>query len=106
MIPSLLNPAKEFDTSTKRAEVMSKIMNRMLLLFGNLAGRWENEKEYEDFKGYIEVMSREFAETCKQLGITATFIKGTKRPFGCIIKIEGFPYSAAISIKGWKQIKN
>jgi hypothetical protein len=51
---------------------------------GYLAGRWSDEKEYEDFKEYEVEMK-------KMMPDKFTFVKGTKRPFGVNFKIADRP---------------
>lgn len=45
---------------------------------GYLWGRWQDEKEYEDFAAYSEQLKKLLAEAAPSL----VFIKATKRPFG------------------------
>jgi len=61
-----------------------------------LAGRWQDEKEYEDFKDYADHMK----ELCRTHLPTSIFIKGNKRPFGFNVKVEGFPYTCQVFLKG------
>jgi hypothetical protein len=58
-----------------------------------IGGRWECEKEYEDFAEYAKVLEKRFPET------GGTFIKATKRPFGYIFEAE------ATSQQGNKNMK-
>jgi len=67
-----------------------KIAGELLCLYD----RWQDEKEYEDWADYEKVM--------KKL-INHTFVKGTKRPFGFIIKIGESKASFFVKLKG-KQV--
>lgn len=68
---------------------------------GYLASRWEDEKEYEDWKDYDAKM-REVV-TLKGL----TVVKTSKRPFGVTVEIEGFhaQYYMNRRTYGWKRVK-
>jgi hypothetical protein len=48
-----------------------------------LAGRWSDEKEYEDFNDYAEQMKKYVPQGW-------TFIKASKRPFGFSMKKDNF----------------
>lgn len=49
-----------------------------LVTLVNLRGRWEEEKDYEDFNDYVEVM-----RNLRFIKLTnCPVIGGTKRPFG------------------------
>lgn len=65
----------------------------------NLYDRWQDESQLEDFKDYEKVMKDTFGNQ---------FLKGTKKPFGCQLKIEGFPYTVQIYVNskavGWKSV--
>jgi len=84
-----------------RAIIMDEITKTMESQLVNLYNRWCDEKEHEDFKDYEKVMST----TCSKF-VNCTFIEGTKKPFGLIIKIENFPYDVQIFVNsnsyGWK----
>ena len=49
------------------------------ILLANLHDRWQDEKDYEDFKEYADVMRKKVGEQ---------FVRGTKRPFGFVMRIE------------------
>lgn len=51
---------------------------KILNLFVNLYIRWQDEKEYEDFNEYAEVM----AHNVKNVIGDITDVKGTQHPFG------------------------
>jgi hypothetical protein len=62
--------------------------------------RWQDEKEYEDWAEYAAVMSGMFGEL---------FVRATKRPFGCVIRVEGAPADVQVFINrktcGWEPVK-
>ena len=63
----------------------------MVELLTNLYGRWADEKQFESFDDYTVVMSK----TVEALG--GSFVRGTKRPFGCVYEIGGFRYQIRIA---------
>jgi hypothetical protein len=70
----------------------------------NLAGRWQDESEYEDFAEYEDVMKTMVPEGCE-------FFYGITEPFGFIMKGKDLTYQVDIKEKadgatvGWKPIK-
>jgi hypothetical protein len=60
---------------------ISNILNDKSVLgrFNYLYDRWQDEKDHEDFKDYVEAMM-------KMMPSGATLVKGTKRPFGVTFK--------------------
>ena len=64
-------------------------------LMGYLCGRWMDEREYEDFSDYEKAMK---SEVEKFDG--ATFVKGTKRPFGFHFKADSKLYEFTMKQKG------
>jgi len=60
---------------------VEKIVNdrKILNTLNNLSARWQDEKEFEDWKEYEKAMS--------QL-TNYKFKKGTKRPFGFVIEVD------------------
>ncbi len=72
-------------------EEMAKIINDVHgnFLF-SLYERWQDEKEYEDFSDYAEVFKKKVPET----------IKGTKKPFGFMIKCDNGTLHVIVKRKG------
>jgi hypothetical protein len=66
-----------------------------------LYSRWQDEKEYENINDYAKPMNRHF----ERHGLTLE--KMTKRPFGCIVVINGKRYQVYVnnSSMGWKTAK-
>jgi len=66
-----------------------------------LFARWQDEKEYEDFKEYEKIMAKEI----EKVGVK--FVKGSKRPFGVIFQIQNlnFLFYMTSKFKSWKHIK-
>jgi len=79
--------AKHFDS-------MEKIMS-------NLYARWQNEKDYEDFAEYVEVIKKNAIKN------GAKFIKAGRRPFGYVWEMNDRTYQTEVSAKtiGYKRIK-
>jgi hypothetical protein len=69
-------------------------------LLGNLWGRWQDEKEYEDINEYGAVIAKNFPEGWK-------LIKSAKRPFGVTVQIEQEQWQVSVTGRsmGWKRIK-
>ena len=61
----------------------------------NLYERWLDERKYEDFKDYEEVMKKSIENI---EGVN--FIKGTKRPFGFIVSTENYNVKVYLKNKG------
>lgn len=73
------------ETATLRNTVL-KVINSSEILntVCNLRSRWNDESKFENFADYELVMKQALA------GISnIQFVKGTKRPFGFIIKVTG-----------------
>ena len=87
----------EKSTVESRAKTMEKLLDKTTSLISYLYGRWQDEKEYEDFGDYAKAI---------QIEVGSIFVKATKRPFGFIVDIPGFPYKVQIYINqkaiGWK----
>lgn len=85
----------------KAVEATVVLMENLVM---QLAFRWLDESEYEDFADYEKRMKDVLAE--KTVGLT--FVKGTKRPFGFHFKVDGFGgvYSVQCSTRsyGWKRV--
>lgn len=68
---------------TDKLEAITKSLNTLIQQSGERLGylhdRWQDEKEYEDFAEYVNVMK----------SITPspfTFVKATRKPFGFVLK--------------------
>jgi len=59
-----------------------------------LRGRWQDEKEYGDFADYEDVMKGMLPDS------RMIFLKGTKRPFGFHMSMEGVTYKIFLKSKG------
>lgn len=60
-----------------RNEVIGAMEKHQDLLF-NLYGRWQDEKQYEDWNDYIACMRKNIPN----------YVASTKRPFGVIVKVK------------------
>lgn len=67
--------------------VNDKEVNDVML---NLYFRWEDEGEYEDINDYGKIISSRVGKALPNREVK--FIKGTKRPFGAKMKIDGKGY--------------
>ena len=56
--------------------------------------RWKDEREFEDFAEYEKAMKKNIPESRPE------FIKGTKRPFGMQVKLDGYKFLIFIKNKG------
>lgn len=66
-----------YDDKFKIAYVNQKLSLRLDYLYD----RWQDEREYEDFKDYTAEMKALLLDADP----TAKFIKSSKRPFGCTV---------------------
>ena len=66
-----------------------------------LAYRWKDEGKYESFADYEKSMKMNLPHGVE-------LIKGSKRPFGCILRIPNIPYDVQVFVKGnsvgWKSV--
>jgi hypothetical protein len=81
------------------------IFNKMSDTLGNLYGRWLDERKYEDFKDYSNLIKETFNKIkSENYANNAFFVKANKRPFGFTFDFEG--WQIIIGIKGktysWK----
>ena len=83
-------------TREGRAEILNALVDKHGPMLEYLWGRWQDEKQYEDWKGYSNKMKEMFGDM---------FVKAMKRPFGVTLQIEGFPYQPKITVNsrsiGW-----
>ena len=84
----------------ERVRVVNEIINKNLEAMENLYMRWQEEKQYEDFKDYIKEFKKIFGDM---------YVKASKRPFGVILNIKDFPYKIQFNIisRGyeWRQVR-
>jgi len=84
------------------------LLDSMKKTFEILYGRWQDEKEYEDWKDYQEHFKKTF-NAMKELAKAknAVFVKATKRPFGITFDFEGWTVVFYIKTTeyGWKAKK-
>jgi len=71
----------------------SKVLNTFI----NLKSRWEDEKSYENFDDYANVMIQAIKKETKK---DIKLIKGTKRPFGVSFEIEGIKFNLFLKTTG------
>lgn len=90
-------------TPEKLQKLINTTLDKNAQFLGNLAGRWECEKEYESPLDYIEAFQ-------KKMPKGLTIFKMSKRPFGFYFYLEDFPegeyqFFCTRSNIGWKRIK-
>ena len=98
-------------------EEMESINIRGLILFNDeklrdsicyLWARWQDEKQYEDWKDYHNRMKTDLDEVASRLNIfNVTFLTSKKRPFGFTFNIDGFNILFSVTARQykWKQVK-
>jgi hypothetical protein len=94
------------DTKTKNK--VNKLMDKMIDTLSYLYGRWQDEKENEDFNDYGTAMTTAFMKHTKALSMTdASIVKATKRPFGFVYDFNGWRVHLSIKSSeiGWKAKK-
>jgi len=91
-------------TKSKVNDIMTAMEKTLVYLYG----RWQDEKEYENWDDYIAYMKKLFAEMQKSTNTTnAVFAKASKRPFGFTFDFEGWQVVLYIKARsyGWKAKK-
>jgi hypothetical protein len=83
-------------TKAKITDLFNAMQKTMELLWG----RWQDEKQYEDFQDYINHCSTVF-ETMKGATKTnnAVFVQMSKRPFAILFDFEGWQVQFKITSK-------
>ena len=79
--------------------ILTNLVNssKVLNTFINLKYRWEDEKRYENFDDYANVMIHAIKKETKK---DIKLIKGTKRPFGVSFEIEGLKFNLFLKTSG------
>jgi len=102
---------------TKTAEEKKAIVEKINILFNDeklrdsicyLWARWQDEKQYEDWKDYHNRMKTDLDEVASRLNIfNVTFLTSKKRPFGFTFNIDGFNILFSVTARQykWKQVK-
>jgi len=83
--------AKVLNPNEKITEIHKVIYEKMEGLIANLWGRWQDEKEYEDWKEYEKILRKAFLECLPLMGANAkgvSFVKAQKRPFGIVYRLD------------------
>lgn len=71
--------------------------NTVFNTFANLKFRWADECRYENFEDYASVMKKSIE---KEIGKEIELVKGTKRPFGIVFKLNGETFHLTINARG------
>ena len=79
----------EFDRKNKAREIFQSLQSTMQYL----AGRWEDEKRYEDIRQYADVINN----ALKPFDITVSAM--VKRPFGFTYQIADVTYRVTCSMR-------
>lgn len=80
-------------TMTLPKEIKEILHNgQIFTVFVNLYFRWQDEKKYEDFKDYVDVMAGCLPVGSKVLG-------GTKRPLGIKFKYNNQTFHLMFKVK-------
>lgn len=85
-------------TSTEQ-KTINDFFNKNVQYLANLKGRWQDEKDYEDFNDYIDAVKKVFAENgMNVISMTKTFnITFTYLNYTMIIKIGARDATIAMS---------
>lgn len=100
MIKKIRKPMNEITKSKVQA-----LCDSMETIINNLYGRWEDEKEYEDWADYIAKLKSVFSHEIVINQMTnAVYVKVGKRPFGITFDFEGWrvTLSAKSTSYGWQ----
>jgi len=107
-VKKVVKKAKEYKmseiTNNKIMTLFEALTDRLSYLYG----RWQDEKEYEEFQEYINNLCKFFEKVKKEHKISnAIFVKMQKRPFQFVFDFEGYTVNFYINSKklGWKAKK-
>ena len=85
-------------TKEQRIQAANDLFAKHEILLCNLADRWHDEQEYEDFEDYKKLLIKNIPNV----------LKVTKRPFGVIVRVADFPYDVHLYVSatqaGWKSV--
>ena len=71
--------------------VLNPIMNGMSGCLSGLYSRWQDEKQYEDFKDYSTVIKKKVESIIYHHCPSVKLEKVTKSPFGFIFTVDSLP---------------
>lgn len=78
--------------------IAHNLMKENEIMLCNLYNRWLDEREYEDFKDYENVMKEKVIKS----SIPCKFIKSMKRPFGFTVIVDNWELSIGITSNSMK----
>ncbi|RLI48952.1 MAG: hypothetical protein DRP09_21050 [Candidatus Thorarchaeota archaeon] len=85
--------------------ITNTIMENMEKTLVYLYCRWQDEKEYEDWQDYVDIMKKDLKE---KAGVSNVFfVKASKRPFGLTFDFEGWQITLSVNSTSirWKAKK-
>lgn len=86
-------------TSQKITTLWEAMQNSLSYLFG----RWQDEKGYEDFADFVDVMKRDFVIATHETNTTnAVFVEGIGDPFRLVFDFEGFRVTFSVTLRQHK----
>jgi hypothetical protein len=96
----------------KMSKITKHKVDALLAVFSDelciLYWRWQNEKEYEDWGGYVKVMKTKFESLVIEHNMSnAVYYSCKRRPFGIVFDFEGFQFTMFVNKinYGWKSVQ-
>lgn len=86
-------------TSQKIISLWEAMQNSLTYLFG----RWQDEKDYEEFADYVDAMKKDFViATRETMTKNAVFVKGQGWPFRLVFDFEGYRVTFSVTSLRYK----
>lgn len=86
-------------TSQKVTTLWEAMQNSLTYLYG----RWQDEKGYEDFADYIDVMKKDFVIAKHETNTTnAVFVEAIGTPFRLVFDFEGWRFTFSVTEEQYK----
>jgi hypothetical protein len=100
---SLVDAVVSTPTPLDKKALLDAAFDAMGETIANLAGRWDDEQEYEGFPDYEKVLKA----VLKELAPSLIFMSATKRPFGFFLAVPDFDATYWMGFEGdsylWKR---
>jgi hypothetical protein len=89
--------------SDETKKTVQSIFLGMETVLSNLWCRWQDEKEYEDWRDYAKAIDLQFTEVISKLGLIgkAKIVKATKRPMGFIFNLDGWEFHVKMTARNY-----